>query len=188
MLTATRLHSMTRRELLDVLCAGHPIDPAELDDTEYKGTALGLPAFVERLTWKTFKKVFHRDPETGALRGWNVRLVQGDPDGPCVPMTKGGAPFTFGHYAVVPATGYQMPAPADRGLVIDYGLGHNGPFDPLSRARDPIAAVNPGKSDLLIGWTYFDLGFTRVSTPSFFTLERSCALTHRASPPRASGR
>src|SRR6185369_2437092 len=126
MRTAAELHAMSRRELMRVLCEGHPIDAKELDDTEYLGTSLGLPAIAVRLSWKTFKKVFHRDPVTGHLRGWNVRLVQGDPEGAAPrPMTKGGEPRTFGHYRVVPAAGYRMPAPCDQALVIDYGLGGN---------------------------------------------------------------
>jgi len=58
------------------LRAGHPIDEHALDDAEYQGISVGLPKFVERFTWKTFTKTFHRDPATGELRGWNVRMEQ----------------------------------------------------------------------------------------------------------------
>ncbi|RLB64229.1 MAG: hypothetical protein DRI90_05055, partial [Deltaproteobacteria bacterium] len=61
---------------MDLLTSGHSIDPRQLDDVEYRGISLGLPAIVEKLTWKKFKKVFHRDPATGVLRGWNVRMEQ----------------------------------------------------------------------------------------------------------------
>jgi len=197
------LHRMSTDELVRALEHGHPIDPRALDDTEYRGTSLGLPAFVERLTWKKFRKTFHRDPTTGALRGWNVRLEQNGREAPDVPRTKrallgaaaavppgaagstAAVPHTFGHYEVVSATGYAMPTWkgrvvwAHRGLMIDYGRGANPP-GLVRRVRDPLVAVNAGDSTLLLGWSYVDLGFARVGTPSFFTLELAGPLTHRA--------
>ncbi|MFT3770836.1 MAG: hypothetical protein QM820_35890 [Minicystis sp.] len=187
MITTRDLLGMSRRDLLRLLCEGHPIDAAALDDTEYRGVSLGLPEIVERLTWKTFQKVFHRDPATGHLRGWNVRLVQKGLDAASVPVQRrDGSPLTFGHYRVVDPAGYRMPAPCNRGLMIDYGLGGNGRFDPTARLRDPIVAVNPGSVELLLGWSYVDLGITQLRTPSFFSLQRERPLTHRATPPGAS--
>jgi hypothetical protein len=184
------LHRMSTDELVRALEHGHPVDPHALDDTEYRGTSLGLPGFVERLTWKKFRKTFHRDPATGALRGWNVRLVQNGREAPDVPRTKrallgAAVPHTFGHYEVVSATGYPMPTWkgrvvwAHRGLMIDYGRGANPP-GLMRRVRDPLVAVNAGDPTLLLGWSYVDLGFARVGTPSFFTLELAGPLTHRA--------
>ena len=40
--------------------------------------------------------------------------------------------------------------------------------------------VPPDDPTLLLGWTYLDLGFTRVPTPSFFTLTFDGPLTHVA--------
>ena len=64
------------------MLAGHPVDPAQLEGWVYRGTSLGLPSLVERLTWKTFQKAFWRDPATGRLLGWNVRLEQDGLDAP----------------------------------------------------------------------------------------------------------
>lgn len=188
MTTAAELHRMTRAELMDVLRSGHAIEPRALDDTEYKGTSLGLPRWVERLTWKKFKKVFHRDPESGALRGWNVRLEQNELAGPCVPKTKHGEPVTFGHYRVVSPEGHRVVRGCDRGLLIHYGLGGNRALDPVCRVRDPIVAVAAGDPTLLLGWSYVDLGFACLGTPSFFTLELDCPLTRAVKPPRAPRR
>lgn len=180
MLSARALWRMRRGELEHVLASGHAIDPRALDDTEYRGVSVGLPAWVERLTWKTFKKVFHRDPNTGALRGWNVRIEQHGVEGPFAPKLRRGEPVTFGHFEVVePDAGARLP-----GLLIDYGRGGNRRHDPVRRLRDPIVAVNDGDATVLLGWTYLDLGRTRLGTPSFFTLERDVPLTHRARPPR----
>lgn len=153
--------ALSRKELRRALAEGHPIDPLTLDDTEYKGTSLGLPAWVERLTWKKFKKVFHRDRSTGLLRGWNVRLEQNALEDECIPLVKRGEPFTFGHYVVVDPSTRRVPVGADRGLLIDYGF----------LLRDPLVCVNEGDPKLLLGWTYLDFGWFRLGTPSFFTLE-----------------
>lgn len=186
MISREALLAAGHAELLRTLCAGHPIDEASLDDSEYRGISLGLPAFIERLSWKTFTKTFHRDPETGKLRGWNVRMEQTGLDGPRVPMKKKGEIFTFGHYLVVPGRGRKMPAACDRGLLIDYGLGGNASFDGMRVMRDPLVALDAGSSERLLGWSYAEIGPLCLGTPSFFLLERAGPLTHRARPPRAS--
>ncbi len=181
MLSAGDLWGMSRVELGGVLAAGHAIDPTALDDTAYRGVSLGLPAWVERLSWKTFQKVFHRD--AGRLRGWNVRLEQTGLDGESTPMVRRGKPFTFGHFEVVALDGYRTARTVGGGLMIDYGRGGNRRFDPIGRLRDPIVAVNSGSAELLLGWSYLDLGAFRLGTPSFFSLELEGPLTHRADPP-----
>jgi hypothetical protein len=148
---AADLLNLDRSALMDLLRSGHPIDPRALDDTEYHGVSLGLPSVVERLTWKTFKKTFHRDPSTGLLRGWNVHVASGK---------------TWGHYQVVAPRHRKM---CDRGLLIDYGR---------ARLRDPIVALHQDDVTLLLGWTYLDLGITQVGTPSFFSLTRGAPLAH----------
>ncbi len=151
---AADLLNVPRKELARLLREGHPIDPQDLDDRQYKGTSLGLPAWVDALVWKTFVKTFHRDPDTGGLRGWNVRLEQDGLDAPTRPMmTRKGVPKTFGHFSVIE---YDGP-----GLLIKYKA------NPL---RDPIVALNAGSADLLLGVSYLALGF-RVPTPSYFSLE-----------------
>lgn len=177
-MTRDELLKMTNRELLGVLRDGYSIQPEALDNTGYRGIALGLPQFVEKLTWKTFQKTFHRDPKTGVLRGWNVRAQQRGLDATTLAKQKGGQPWTFGHYHVVPAADRAPRIGKSRGLLIHYGLGTNPVFDPMRRVRDPIVAVNADRSDLLLGWSYVDLGLFSVGTPSFFTLEREGPLTH----------
>ncbi len=182
MRTAEEFLALSKKQLLAELRQGHPITPESLFDKEYKGTSLGLPGFVERLTWKKFKKTFHNDTELGALRGWNVRLEQNALDESCIPQQKDGAPLTFGHYHVVSPAGHRVPKDCDRGLLIHYGLGGNPFFEFTGRVRDPIVAINPGDSNLLLGWSYLDFGVC-IGTPSFFTLEYDCALTNVVVPP-----
>jgi len=173
-MTADDLARMSNAELMATLLGGHAIDPDALAPA-YDGTSLGIPHLVEKLTWKRFRKAFHRDAD-GRLRGHNVRIDNARPG--WHPLEKRGAPVTFGPFAVVSPAGYRMPRPADRGLLLDYSDGSSR-WNPLSRIRDPLVAVNPGDVTLLLGWTYLDLGVTQVATPSFFSLSRSPAADAR---------
>lgn len=174
------LLAMSRPALRALLEAGHPIDPFELDDTAYAGVSLGLPPWMVKLSWLTFRKMFHRDPKDGGLRGWNVRMQQTGLHGPREEMRdRNGAPRCFGFYEVLPASGYAMPVRCERGLMIDYGRGtQNGRFDPVRRTRDPLVALKAGSVEQLLGWSYLDLGLFRIGTPSYFLLTREGPLTH----------
>jgi hypothetical protein len=171
------------RTLRALLASGHPIDPDAIAGWQYRGTSLGLPAIVDRLAWKTFVKAFHRDPGAGFVRGWNVRIRQTGLHGPIEPLVRGGKAFTFGHFRVVDPAGHRVPAGAGGGLLLDYGFGSGRALDPMRRLRDPIVALEAGKADLLLGWSYLDLGFASVPTPSFFTLERCSPLGEPVAAP-----
>ena len=69
-----------------------------------------------------------------------------------------------------------MPRGTYRGLLLDYGLGAMSAFDTLGVMRDPLVAVNEGSADLLLGWSFLDLGVVDVPTPSFFTLQYEAPL------------
>ena len=167
-----RFSFLSRGNLRAALAAGHPIDPDALAGFEYKGISLGLPPWVESLSWKVFRKTFHRDAQTGGVRGWNVRMAQpkgADLLAEVAPLQKGGKPWTFGHYRVVPAKGQRLPGPFGQGLLIDYGLPGGGVFRLM---RDPLVALEKGSTEVLLGWSYVELGFARVGTPSYFLLVR----------------
>jgi hypothetical protein len=177
------LRSMSPRDLRALLAHGHPVDPSSLDDSEYRGISLGLPAWVEKLAWTTFMKTFYRDPDTGALRGWNVRLKQTGLGGPVEPIrTASGAPTTFGHFEVVNPDPDDVPSGCAGGLLIDYRRGGNSRFDGVRLVRDPLVALETGPSARLLGASYLQVGF-RIMTPSFFVLERVGPLGHVAHPP-----
>ena len=166
-----------RPQLAAALAGGHSIDPAALDDSAYRGVSLGLPRWVEALSWKTFMKCFQRDPESGRLHGWNVRLEQDGTEAPCRAKTRrDGHPASFGYFGVVDPLAHGVAEHLSAGLLIHYGLGGNAALDPISRLRDPIVALRPGDASLLLGWSYLDLGFA-CPTPSYFTLERVGNLT-----------
>lgn len=183
---ASELWTLSADALLDVLQSGHRIDVEDLEDRTFRGVSLGLPGVVEKLTWKTFQKVFVRD--AGTLRGWNVRLEQDGIDAPSRPKTRRGEPRTFGHFHVRPTTQDDRPRYRGRSLflpralMLDYSLGGNG-VDPIGMLRDPIVAVEGGDSRLLLGWSYLQLGPAKVPTPSFFTLEDEGPRTHFVAQP-----
>ena len=179
MLTVTDLLAMKRSELAGVMRAGSMIEPESLDDFEFKGLSLGLPRVIEAVTWKQFKKVFFRDPATGWLRGWNMRIEQGALDQPWQPKMRGGTPVTFGRFRVVECEGARVPRGAGGGLLIDYGAENSSWYNSFRWLRDPIVAVNAGDSRLLLGWSYLDFGFGQLGTPSFFSLQRDQPLSHR---------
>jgi len=168
------LLAASRDQLRDLLASGHPIDPTRLDDTRYRGISLGLPAWVERLSWKKFAKAFHRDPRTHALRGWNIRVEQDGLERPWRPRLRRGTPWTFGHFAVTDER--------DR-VLLDYGAGGNRRLDPLGVLRDPLVALEAGSTDRLLGWSYLAIGPARIPTPSYFLLEYDGALDRVVAPP-----
>jgi hypothetical protein len=169
----TILHA-SNAALARALAAGRPFDPATLAGWTYHGTSLGLPAWIERLTWKTFAKAFVRDPDNNRIRGWNVRCLQAVPP-TWKPRTRAGTgtPVTFGHFEVV------IEAPGV--VLLDYGKGGNARFDPVGTVRDPLVALDD-RADLLLGQSLVAIAGRRIATPSYFLLERGTPVTHVARP------
>lgn len=176
-MTLDDLLALDRPGLLRALKQGHPIDPAAMADVEYLGVSLGMPGWIDRLAWKTFMKTFHHDPALG-LRGWNVRLEQDGLDAAPRPMEKDGQRITFGHYAVRPIAPSDVYRDIEEGLMLDYGAGGNPWWDPAGLIRDPLVALHPGETDLLLGWSTVRLGGLMLPTPSYFALRRIGPLSH----------
>ena len=47
-----------------LLADGHAVDADALAGTQYRGVSLGVPKWVERLSWTKFRKSFRRAGET----------------------------------------------------------------------------------------------------------------------------
>lgn len=170
------LHDLMRlrpRALRELLEGGYPIDASALDDTEYDGVSLGQPAFVRAITWTKFKKVFHRDKATGELRGWNVAVHDDGLDAPWVDRIRGDRRVTYWHYDVRPGGGYRAPSGHGHGLILDYARPENSVH--LRRIRDPLVALRAGSVDLLLGYSYVDVG-RAFPTPTWFALRRGVPL------------
>ncbi len=138
-------------DLAEQMREGRAVAAEEILGWQYRGTSLGLPSWIEKLTWKHFVKVFHRDAY-GAARGWNVRCHEG-----WRPKIKRGVPVTFGHYAVV-----EEP----EGLVLIYGT-----------IVDPLVALDD-RADTLLGCSRLRIAGRELQTPSYFRLERDRPVDH----------
>ncbi len=169
MIAREALWAMSNEELARQLAAGFPIDDGALVGS-YRGVSLGLPAIVERLTWTTFRKAFHRGDDR-RVRGHNVRLEQHGRTGPAIALRRGGAELTFGPFVVRAPDRDGGPFGCHAGVLLDYG-GATPAYSPLARLRDPLVAVNEGSNALLLGASYVAFGTRTFRTPSFFTLER----------------
>ena len=58
---------MNARELANVMENGHEIDMEFLHNKMYMGVSLGLPDFMDKVLWKTFRKAFYFDKEKNHL-------------------------------------------------------------------------------------------------------------------------
>lgn len=177
-LTFDDLQQLDSAQLHAIVARAHPLDLTAIEGMQYQGVDLSLPPFVNKLLWKTFRKAFLRDPDTGALRGWNVRMEQHGIEGPRVPKLRGGAPWTFGHYEVRQAAGLRFPWGWQGAHYLDYGVVGN-PFGE-SLAYTPLVAVNEGDMSLLLGWEVFKLGPLFVPLKDYWALRLEGPIDHVA--------
>jgi hypothetical protein len=184
-LTLDDLCSMDARGLHAIVTRAHPLDVEAMAGKQYLGVDLSLPAWMNRLLWKTFRKTFYRDPATGVLRGWNVRLEQRGVEGPSVPLTdRRGRALSFGHYQVRSAEGVHFPRGWRGPHYLDYGVAGNLPWDPARFGFTPLVSVNAGSADLLLGWEVFRLGPLFVPLPDYWALRVQGPIDEVVAPPR----
>jgi hypothetical protein len=90
--------------------------------------------------------------------------------------------LALGSMAVAPAIaqegGFDARFAAARAEALD------GKRDAAIAAYTALLAESPGNTDVLLGWTYLDLGIVRVPTPSYFLLERWAPVGEPAIPPK----
>lgn len=185
-ITLDDLLRMKGPDLYRIVQQGHALDTDALADTTYTGIDLSMPALFHKLMWKSFRKTFHRDPESGALRGWNVKVEQtGWDTPPAAKRDKQGRALSFGHYEVRSATGLRFPRGWRGGHYLDYGVAGNLPSDfPASAGYCPLVSVNAGSSELLLGWEIFKVGPVFVPLADFWALKREGALRPEDVVPR----
>lgn len=172
--TLDDLLAMSNDELFGIVKRGLPLDLEALADTSYTGIDLSMPAFFHRLFWKSFRKTFHKDPATGRLRGWNVKVEQTGWDVPPEAKRDGrGQALTFGHYEVRDASGLRFPRGWSGAHYLDYRVAGNRFADAPARfGYCPLVSVNEGSSELLLGWEIFNLGGLLVPLSDFWLLKR----------------
>jgi hypothetical protein len=172
------LMDATPAQRRSALFDGHVIDTATLKNTAYLGVSIGLPAWVDRLAWKTFVKVFvSDDPDTDSIRGWNMRMVQNGIDGPHeAQLDRDEQKKVFGYFQVRNMPAKKLPQLNRGHALLDYGVAPNSVFDPLRLVRDPLVALRSGSTELLWGRTYLTLAGCWIPTPCWFALVRQPSL------------
>lgn len=183
------LRSMSQDELFALIHRAAPFDPTAIEDSTYTGIDLSMPAWFHRLAWRYFRKTFHRDRGTGALRGWNVRVEQTGAETPPAPLRdRRGRPRTFGHYEVRSAVGRSFPRGWRGAHYLDYAVAGNAWLDwPARAGYCPLVAVNPGSVDLLLGWEVFQVLGLSVPLPDVWVLKREGSLAAADVVPRPDG-
>jgi hypothetical protein len=176
---------MRARELFGVMQRGGPIDFNALADTRYTGIDLTMPTWFHQIMWRTFRKTFHRDPKTGVLRGWNVKVEQSGWETPPSPKRDHrGRPLTFGHYEVRAGADLAFPRGLRVAQYLDYTVAGNVACDLARFAMCPLVTVNDGEYDLLLGWEVFRVGAHFLPIDDFWVLKREGALDPREVQPR----
>ena len=184
-----QLLKMSGDELMAIVARGAPLDLDALADTSYTGIDLSKPARFHKLMWKSFRKTFHRDPASGRIRGWNVKVEQVGWDSPPPAKVDGkGKALTFGHYEVRAAAGLKFPGGWTGGHYLDYRFAGNHALDfPANCGYCPLVAVNSGRSDLLLGWEIFNVAGIQVPLRDFWLLKREGPLRAEDVLPRPNG-
>lgn len=151
------LLNMNKDQVADVFRNGHPLDLNQVENNQYFGIDLGMPGWFHKYFWLTFRKTFYRDPQSGILRGWNVKLEQQGINGPRVPKkNKDGSEKTFAHYHVQSAKGLKFPKGWQGADFLNYLASPNKFGEGTGYC--PIVAINEGDMNLLLGWEVFKYG------------------------------
>lgn len=176
MITEQQLLQMNNQQLFEVMQQGHAV-PSSVAGKMYLGIDLSLPPIVNKILWKTFRKTFYRDPASGNIRGWNVRMQQTGYNVPGKPITdKTGRPVAFGHYELLDATGKTFPRNWKGDTFLDYGNIGNAWYDMARLGYCPLVAVNKGSDELLLGWEVFKIGSLFVPLNDFWLLKYEAPL------------
>jgi hypothetical protein len=189
-LTVDDLLRMSQAERLQIMMQAHPLNPDEVADHSYTGIDLSMPAWFHRLMWRSFRKTFHRDPVTGRLRGWNVKVEQVGWDTPPPPKRdRSGRALSFGHYELRSARGLSFPRGWQGGHYLEYRHAGNHALDfPANAGTCPLVAVNAGSSDLLLGWEIFTVAGLPIPLMDFWALKKEGPLRPEDLVPRPDGR
>lgn len=123
---------------------------------------------------RKFAKGFYEGPDrakgpTPHIQGYNVIVRQNADEAPHLYSPSDEKPHRHGYYRVHAPVAGARDSYYPNALLLDYGLGGNGPFGPP--LRDYIVQVYPDNPDLLLGKAYVALGPLRIPV-GFFILER----------------
>lgn len=149
-------------ELEAIFLRGTTPDLEELCGWEFRG--MNTPGWARLARIKKFVKGFerradgvygyNRPVEQNALtEAWNIRDKR------------------FGFYRVSPVDPTARDNAYLHAVLLDYGRGGNGRFDPTQGLRDYLVQIDPRDPSRYLGKAYYALGPLRIAT-NFFVLER----------------
>lgn len=155
-------------ELRRLFAAGElPCSPS-LIGYEFRG--FNHPPLMSLLGIRKFIKAFFTVPGDVAF-GCNTPVEQNGLDGEWLAEPNESNPRRYGFFRVGAADRPDGGDENGRALLLDYGHGHNKPYDPTGLLRDFVVRVDSGSDELLLGRAY--LALWRVHVPvCFFLLER----------------
>ena len=166
---ALALARLSPAELERAFVRGVTPDSEALVGWEFRGH--NTPPWFRLLGIQKFVKGFYTDGD-GGVWGYNSPVVQDGVDRPWRIKPSDEHPRRFGFYTVRPVDAAAKDNLYLHALLLDYGQGHNPPFDPSAGLRDYLVQVDRDDPDLMLGKAYYALGPLRVPTFSFFVLDR----------------
>lgn len=166
-----RFKELARRptsELRRRFSAGELPSVPSLIGYEFRG--FNHPPLMSLLGIRKFIKAFFTGSGDGAF-GCNTPVEQNGLDGEWLAEPNEDNPRRYGFFRVGAADRPDGGVDGGQALLLDYGKGHNKPYDPSGLLRDYVVRIDPGSDDLLLGKAYLALGPVRVPV-CFFLLER----------------
>jgi hypothetical protein len=153
-------------ELRRLFSAGELPCARSLVGYEFRG--FNHPPLMSLLGIRKFIKAFFTVGDV--TFGCNTPVEQNGLDGEWLAEPSEANPRRYGFFCVAAADRPDGDEPG-QALLLDYGQGHNKPYDPSGLLRDYVVRVDPGSNELLLGKAYLALGPVRVPV-CFFLLER----------------
>ncbi len=162
-----KLGSSSAKELEGVFLRGTTPDLDSLVGWEFRG--MNQPFWAKLAGIKKFIKGFEKRGDE--VFGYNTPVVQNRAAAPWIAKPRGRASKRFGYYRVDPVSASAIDNAYLHAVLLDYGKGGNGRFDPSAGLRDYLIQVEQDNPDLYLGKAYYAVGRRRIST-NFFILER----------------
>jgi hypothetical protein len=161
------LASQSGHDLDAVFEAGTRPDVGALTGYEFRG--YNQPPALALLGIRKFIKAFYR-ADDGRVFGCNTPVAQNGLRDEWQAKPSEDQPKRYAFFLVEP-TDAATDGDRGRAVLLDYGRGGNGPFDPARLLRDYLVQVEPGSDDLLLGKAYLVVAGRRP-WHSYFVIER----------------
>jgi hypothetical protein len=162
-----RLGTKSMKDLETVFLRGTMPDLDTMVGWQFRG--MNTPKWAKLAGIKKFIKGF--ELRGNDVFGYNCPVVQNDVRESWFGKPDADDPKRFGFYKVAPVDPTARDNEYLHSVLLDYGKGGNGRFDPTAGLRDYLVRVDEDNDDLFLGKAYYAVGPLRIAT-NFFLLER----------------